>query len=53
MLEAPTSPNLFLERLTLVNKIEKRTALEVGRVISVGKMQMHCQLMPVCIMSQI
>ena len=41
MLEAPTSPNLFLERLTLVNKIEKQPAVEVGRVISVGKMQMH------------
>ena len=53
MLEASTSPNHFLERLTLVNKIEERTVVEVGRVISVGKMQMHCQLMPVCIMSQI
>ena len=41
MPEAPNSPNLFRERLTLVNKSEKRTALEVGRVISVGKMQMH------------
>ena len=42
MPEAPISPNLFLERLTLVNKIEKQTAIEVGQVILVSKMQMHC-----------
>ena len=43
MPEALKSPNLFLEK----------TVFWIGRVISVGKMQMHCQLMPDCSMSQI
>ena len=53
MLEAPISPNLFLERLTSINKIEKRTAVGIGQVISVGKMQMYCRLMSDYSVSQI
>ena len=53
MPEAHISPNLFLERHTPVNKIEKGTAVGIGRVIPVGKMQMHYQLMPDCWTSQI
>ena len=47
------SANLSLKRLNTVNKIEKQTVVEIGQVISVGKLQMHYQLMPDCSMSQI
>ena len=48
MPQVPISPKLSLERLTLVNKIEKWTAVGIGHKILVGKMQISCQLIPKC-----